>query len=144
MIHEKEFFTLLAPVIFLGLGSVFDVKSRQLPGIFLYGAAAAAVCCNLLFRYQPFRTSFYGALLGGCFLLLARLTKEAIGYGDGIGIAVTGIFTGGTKLLLLLTLALLLSACYGTAGLLLHKKSSSDAMPFFPFLFLAAVGGIFL
>lgn len=131
-------------LIFLAIGSVHDVKSRELPGSFLFIFAVFAVLCNLLLCYQKVSGIFSGILLGGSFLVFGWLTKEAIGYGDGIGITIMGILLGGNLTVIILATAFFLSALYGIGKLLLKKGTASDRMPFYPFLFMAALGGIFL
>lgn len=131
-------------LLFLGIGSVYDVRNRELPGKFLFLFAVLGAICNVCFRYQSFFEICSGILLGGSFIVIGWLSKEAIGYGDGIGIVVTGVFVGGKKALLILSGAFFLSALYGIGKLLLGKTTISDTMPFYPFLFAAALGGILI
>lgn len=131
-------------LLFLGIGSVYDVRSRELPGRFLFTFAVLAVLSNAVLRYQSLSEIFYGVLLGGSFLVLGWITKEAIGYGDGIGIMITGVLLGGSRTFIILAEAFFLSAFYGIGKLLLKKAAASDTMPFYPFLFTASLGGIFL
>lgn len=134
-----EFLTLL----FLGIGAYYDVKNGELPVFFLFSFMLTGLLMEAVFRYQSIPDILSGVFLGGSFLLLGRLTKEAIGYGDGIGIAVMGILLGGKRTFVVLTGAFFISAIYGI-GKLLRGKNGSDTMPFYPFLFAAALGGIFL
>lgn len=135
---------LLLVWLFLGVGTIFDVRSRMLPGRFLLASALTAFLFNALLRYQPLIEIFCGILPGGSFLVLGWMTKESVGYGDGIGILIMGMLLGGRRTLLIVTAACFLSAVYGIGRLLLKKGSFSDTMPFYPFLFAAALGGGFL
>lgn len=135
---------LIPALIFLGTGSVYDVRNRELPGCFLLVSGVLAVFCNAVFRYQPFSEIICGILLGGAFLAVGWFTKESIGYGDGIGIMIMGILLGGKVTVVILAGAFFMSAVYGVGKLLLKKGKASDTMPFYPFLFLAALGGVFL
>lgn len=137
----KEF---VLALFFLGVGTVFDLKSREIPGRFLFVSAVSALLCNVIWQYQSFAEIFYGILLGESFLVLGWISKESIGYGDGLGMMITGILLGGKRTLLVVTVAFFLSAIYGIGKLLLRKGTASDTMPFYPFLFLAALGGGFL
>lgn len=131
-------------ILFLAVGTVFDVKSRTLPGRFLLLSAVTAAIFNVLLQYQSFAEIFGGVLLGGSFLLFGWMSGESIGYGDGIGMMITGMLIGGRRTLLIVTGAFFLSALYGIGRLLLKKGSLSDTMPFYPFLLAAALGGGFL
>lgn len=133
-----------AALLFLLIGAVMDLKTRELPAYFLFGFAAAGIAGNLLVRYQPFTSVAAGCLAGGLMLLLGRISGEAIGYGDGLGILVLGIFLGGKRTVLIVTIAFLLSALYGSFLLLSRHGRAGDRMPFFPCLLLAALGGMFL
>lgn len=61
-----------------------------------------------------------GALVGGVFLLISRLTQEAFGYGDSLMIAVTGVYLGFWNVLYLLVWAYVLAAVF--AGYVLIRK----------------------
>ena len=81
-----------------------------------------------------------GALVGGVFLLISRLTQEAFGYGDSLMIAVTGVYLGFWNVLYLLVWAYVLAAVF--AGYVLIRKGfqKDAAFPFVPFLLAAYIG----
>ena len=83
-------------------------------------------------------------LFGGMFLMIGRLTKESIGYGDGIGLMILGIFEGFEGMLFIAAGAFLLSSLYGIWMLLALRKTWSASMPLFPFLLMAFAGGLIL
>ena len=78
-----------------------------------------------------------GALVGGVFLLISRLTQEAFGYGDSLMIAVTGVYLGFWNVLYLLVWAYVLAAVF--AGYVLIRKGfQKDAGIYRLFRFLLA------
>ena len=81
-----------------------------------------------------------GALVGGVFLLVSRVTQEAFGYGDSLMIAVTGVYLGFWNVLYLLVWAYVLAAVF--AGYVLIRKGfqKDAAFPFVPFLLAAYIG----
>ena len=81
-----------------------------------------------------------GALVGGVFLLISRLTQEAFGYGDSLMIAVTGVYLGFWNVLYLLVWAYVLAAVF--AGYVLIRKGfqKDAAFPFVRFLLAAYIG----
>ena len=65
--------------------------------------------------------------------MLAVLTKEQIGFGDGIAVAVLGLWTGGWFTFITVCIALLLSGICGCLFGALHKR---ETVPFMPFLLI--------
>ena len=127
-------------LLYLGTGTYLDVKDRELPVSFLLFFIAAAVFCNVFWSYQSFTEMFTGSIVGGVFLLIGWLSREAIGYGDGLALVTLGIFEGGSRMIPIIFWAFFLSSIYGSKKLLGLKKQKTDTMPFFPFLFMAFVG----
>lgn len=102
------------------------------------------ILCNVIWRYQDLANILIGCSLGGIFLLVGWLTKEAIGYGDGLGLVILGLFEGWVGMIPIMFGAFLLSAVYGLWRMLGLKGQMSDMMPFYPFLLLAFIGVIVL
>lgn len=133
-----------AVLLFLLGGAVMDLRSRTLRAEFLFGFIGVGGLMNIFWHYQSPQSILAGALPGILILLIGKFTKESIGYGDGLGILAVGVFVGARSCLLILTGAFLFSAVYGLVSLLTKRKKSSDTIAFFPFLFAAALGGVFL
>lgn len=130
--------------LFLGLGSYFDLKSRELPLKFLAVFGMFGIFLNLIWKYQTFEQVFGSLLIGGLFLLIGKMTKEAIGYGDGLCFMILGIFEGWKTMIGILAAAFFFSGIYGIWKILCHGGKTSDAMPFLPFLLLAQIGALFV
>ena len=117
--------------------AVFDVRTKKIP-LRLIGAAAAcsALAGVLLLRSgtctaQELATSLMpGALL----LLLSFASREAIGYGDGLLLLVTGPLFGWRRMLLCVPVALLLTTAASVVLLALKKANRKTQIPFVPFL----------
>lgn len=131
-------------LLFLGVGSWFDIKSKELPVAFLQAFGIWGIVCNFMLRYQSFKEVLAGIGIGLLFLVIGKLTEEAIGYGDGYGIMILGVFLGWKMTAGIVCLALILSALYGVYRIILGKGSMKERMAFFPFMFLSAAGGIWL
>lgn len=126
--------------LFLIIGTFFDIREQELPLPFLlcFGILVAASSvfggdCNI-------GKIFPGACAGGIFLIVGWLTKEAIGYGDGIGLMILGIFEGWPGMIPVVVGAFLLSGVYGIWRLLRCGGSPIDEMPFYPFLLISFMG----
>ena len=80
------------------------------------------------------------ALLWGILLLiLSRLSRDALGKGDGLCFLSFAVWWGFIRVFSLLFLSLLLSALAGMGLLLLRRKKRKDSLPLMPFLWGAAL-----
>lgn len=75
-----------------------------------------------------------GAGVGLVVLVIARLSREAVGIGDGVVLLMTGIFLGFWRNLELLFTALLLAGAAAVFFLLVKRKEKTYRLPFVPFL----------
>lgn len=131
-------------LVFFGVGTYFDVKNRELPLEFLTIFGLVGIVCNVIWKYQKFSNIVIGCGVGCVFLLVGWLTKESIGYGDGLGLCILGIFEGWRGMIPIVFGAFLMSGVYGLWRMIGLKEQGSDTMPFFPFLLLALIGVIIL
>ena len=131
-------------LIFLGLGAYFDIKSRELPIPYLTGFCICGILLNIIWNYQKIEMVLGGILVGCLFLVFGKLSREAIGYGDGLSFLILGIFVGWESLLGILFLAFFLSGIYGGWRMIWHREKFSDEIPFLPFLLLAKLGELFI
>ena len=130
--------------LFLGIGAWIDLKQRALPVVFLGSFGVVGVVLNSAWNYQSLMQMLLGCAFGAVFLIIGKFTKEAIGYGDGLGMMVLGIFYGIMRVQSVVFGAFLLSGIYGMWKKYVRKALDVDTIPFFPFLFAAALGGIVL
>lgn len=131
-------------LLFLGIGAYFDIKDQELPLSFLAVFAVIGMICNLFWKYQSLENAVIGICIGGIFLFAGWLTKEAIGYGDGLGLVILGLMEGWRGMIPIIITAFLLSGIYGLWRVIGYKQSGSDTMPFYPFLLFALIGVILL
>lgn len=117
----------------LGL-SVCDIRKRNISVWLLFVGFVLAVCSQLIWKETSGRLCLAGALTGGVFLMISKVTGEAIGYGDSILILILGIYMGIWDLLLLLTTAFFLAAVFAVIALGLRHFQKKTVIPFIPFL----------
>lgn len=125
--------------VWLALLAAWDIRSRGLPawllaaggaaGFFLRiidlasGTEAAALCA----AYLP------GLAAGAMLLAAARITREAVGYGDGICFCLLAFWLPWEELITLLFTALVLCALPGLLiGLIRGRRVKT--LPFLPFV----------
>ena len=118
-------------LLFEGLRDYRKQKIYILPvGIFF--------CLGMIFSLiqgkEDFLYAILGSLTGGLLLFLSVVTKEKIGFGDGLVIIATGALLGFKVNLLMLLIGLFLAALKGIWILISGKGGKNDTMPFLPFL----------
>lgn len=130
----------VAAMIIVGVQSIYDVKYLRVPkrmiclGIILsllylgYGVYQVSVTWeNVLLSWLP---SIF-------FLMLAFITRNQMGYADGIALWMIGNFIGGTRTWKCLILALVFGGLYSICGILRGKIQWNSRYPFLPFLSMA-------
>lgn len=81
-----------------------------------------------------------GAGVGVCFLIISKVTREKIGYGDSWAILILGIYLGFWRVLETLVGAFFILSAASMICLAGKKMSRRQALPFYPFL---AIGYLF-
>lgn len=120
-------------LLFLALLAAEDIREKRISVYKILLFAAAAIVYLLLSERFGWR-EISGALLpGGLLLLLAFLTREGIGYGDGAAVAVLGLWTNGRFAMMTAAAGIMLAGGYGVFCLLKKRK---ELIPFLPFLLL--------
>ena len=127
-------------LIFLGIGTFFDIKSQRLPVNFLCLFTGISVLENIILQYQEGKEMVFGITMGIFFLMLGWITKETIGYGDGWSLLILGIMEGGNKLAKIVILAFGLSAFWGIWKLIVLREGRDSTLPFLPCLFVSVLG----
>lgn len=80
-----------------------------------------------------------GIVVGGCLLLVSKITDEAIGYGDGWIMAAMGVGLGFRDNFLLMCIAFVLCAAVSLLLLIFKKVEKKTVLPFVSFLFPAYI-----
>ncbi len=130
--------------LLLLINGALDWKKGEISLLSLGGFGVLGVICNLRLGYQSLGSLCGGAAVGIGLLLTAFLSREAVGFGDGLLLCVTGIYLGFWENLRLLLMGTALCALIQGAGLLLRRVRLTDRVPLVPFLLAAFVGGLFL
>ena len=80
-----------------------------------------------------------GAAVGAVFLLLGFLSKEAIGYADGMIVFACGIAYGFYETVALCFWATLYAGCFSGILLVAKRAGRKSRIPFLPFLLLGYI-----
>lgn len=91
----------------LGVASIMDIKCREIPTGLLVIMNVGAIIYQCLWHREAVLLAVGGAAVGMVFLIVSRVTKESVGYGDSLGILALGIYAGLWNILEILAEAFL-------------------------------------
>lgn len=118
---------------FLTICGIWDWKKRSIPCQLPLAFGILGIARQMITGVISWQDCVSGVSIGAVFLVLGYVTREAVGYGDGLIILTTGIFLGFCGNLRLLFYGLILSSLGG--GVLLSQgKGRKAELPFAPFL----------
>lgn len=126
-------------LVWLALLAAWDIRRRELPAWLLAAGGAAGLSLRIIelaSGAEP--AALAGAYLpglaaGALLLAVARITREAVGYGDGICFCLLAFWLPWEELFTLLLTALLFCALPGLLiGLIRGRRVK--ALPFLPFV----------
>lgn len=131
---EIEKLSMIACLCFLAVCTYWDIRRRTLPVVLLREGTLLSVLYVVCSGREYWYLHLAGAGVGLFFLLVSKITKEAIGYGDGWMICILGTFLGISDLLEVLAAAWLLLSMTAMICLVKKKWSRKTAFPLVPFL----------
>ncbi|NBH26195.1 hypothetical protein D3Z60_10310 [Lachnospiraceae bacterium] len=120
-------------LLFLAGLTAEDIRKREISVLKIMIAGFLAVLYRIGMGQFLLPEVIRGLVPGGILILLAFITKESIGYGDGMAAAVLGLWTGGWFTLKTVCTAVMLSGVCGLACLI---KKKTEPIPFIPFMLL--------
>lgn len=125
-----EEFVLLGSLVVL---SGVDLRTRKIPLVPVLALGMFFVIYRI-WSGAPVLELVTGTIPGGILILVAAVTKESIGYGDGVVLVVFGLLCGAVKTVAVLGMALLLAAVVSMILLALKKVGRKTELPFLPCL----------
>ncbi len=125
--------------LFLLICSIQDLKEKQLSVKVLAGFGIIFLISSLIWENITPEQRIWNMLPGAAALFLAFLTKEQIGYGDGICLLIAGNLISCNVLLGAVMSGLIL-ICICSVVLLIEKKADrKTTLPFLPFFMAGMV-----
>lgn len=125
---------------FLGIHTWEDIRKQEISVKILGIFGGIGVLYALFLREVGIMEFFGGFIPGILLLLLGKLSREAVGYGDGSIVLVLGLYLSFWKILGILVTASVLAGLWAV-GLLVFRKAGK-AIPFVPFLLMGFLGGL--
>lgn len=121
----------------LGWCSLEDVKQKKLTVMYILMFGVGGIFLHLMAPVCSIYSILWGMLLGLGLILVSLVTRGSVGVGDGILLAVTGVYLGGSKNLELFMMGLLLAALWSLGLLVVKKKKGKEEIAFVPFLLIS-------
>lgn len=126
-------------VIFLAVCSVQDIKERKLSVKMLAGFSILFFLSSFFPENILLQQRACNMLPGAIALLIAFLTREQIGYGDGVCMLILGNIVSYGVLLGAIMGGLILLCCCSAVLLVRKKVAWKTTLPFLPFLMIGMV-----
>ena len=133
---EIEKLSMIVCLCFLAVCTYWDIRRRTLPVVLLREGTLLSVLYVVCSGREYWYLHLAGAGVGLFFLLVSKITKEAIGYGDSVAIMILGGYLGFWKVVGVLAAAFFTS---GVCSVILAFRGRVKTMPFFPFLTLGYI-----
>lgn len=128
-------------LVFLVIHTVLDIRSHMVPVWSAMGFLAGGAAVALIGGESPL-TLAAGMIPGAAMLLTGKLSGEAVGYGDGLAVLVTGCCLGLRETCGAVLSGLVLSAGWSILLMVTGKAGMKNEIPWIPFLLLGCVGKI--
>jgi leader peptidase (prepilin peptidase)/N-methyltransferase len=126
--------------VYLGIGAWMDVKTKKLSveylvlGVLLgLGFWIREICLSGIAPLD----SLMRVLPGLIFLGYGKVTREKIGYGDGMILLILSAFFGYSRLWAVWIIGILLTALWGGLLWMRKKATRNTALAYLPFLFIS-------
>ncbi len=121
-------------ILYMFICTISDIRTRTI------SIRTSAIFCMALIVFKligqafSFTAMLLGAIPGICLILLGLITRQSIGYGDGIVTIVLGIAAGIERTMTSCLWAFVITAIVSCILLIMHH-SKRETLPFVPFLF---------
>ena len=121
-------------LLFLFIAAFIDYRKKEIPIYLPIVGFVPTLVLSLVSKMPTLLEIVLGCAIGGLALLMAKLSKQAIGYGDGMILICTGAALGVEKNLILVALSLIIAACTCALLMILKRKKKKDEVAFIPFI----------
>ena len=134
MIGMLEIIKIVVLGVFLLIEGIRDLQKHKVSMITVMIAGILGVIFQFGIIQENGLKIIGGILIGIMLLLLAKMTREKIGYGDGWIFVVTGIYMGFRNNMYLLLLSLFLASLVSICLLVFKKVNKKTELPFVSFV----------
>ena len=119
--------------IWLGVQGVIDWRYKEIPFWFSLLGGVVGVCFCVI-EERRYTDVILACIPGVLVLIIAKLTKEIIGYGDGIVLLAMGFYLSLEALISVWMLAFMIAGMAALILLIVFRKNGNYRIAFLPFL----------
>lgn len=133
-------------LVLLVIASIEDIRKREISGTVLLGLAGVSLVCSVLSVYRghsTFSDVAMSFLPGAVVILLAWITREGIGYGDGLLLIAMGPVIGLRGIVMGLVIAFFAGGVLSIILMIFKKVGKRYSFPFVPFMTIGMVVSCF-
>ncbi|MBQ8823166.1 MAG: prepilin peptidase [Lachnospiraceae bacterium] len=131
-------------MLYFGLLSIWDVKRKEIPGKLLLSGLLTGLAYGIL--QEEGWLVLMGIIPGVLLIFMGFLTREKVGYGDGVMVIILGLVLGWPDSFLVYMLAQFGVLLFAIGLLAVRKVPRDEQIPFAPFLaaglFIVNMGGL--
>lgn len=122
--------------VWLGIQMIFDLKKKEIPlGVSLLGGGAGIIFC--IMERREMISVLVACLPGVLAMGFSWISKEKMGYGDGLVLIVVGMYLPIAQLLSIGLQAFMIAGVVALIMLVVFHKKGTYRLPFIPFLGIA-------
>lgn len=142
----------VAVFIYLLIVSYKDIKEKMVSVRLCFIAALTFIIIHVISFFIDNENSIrkillyiiIGVVSGLVVIIIAKISNEAIGYGDALIISCIGIGVGLYQMIITLLFAFFYAAVYGIVGIITKKTNLKTSIAFGPFLLIGFVSIVVL
>ena len=113
--------------------SIVDIRTKSIDIVAAVPVGIMGGFLNI-FVYGNNKRYVLGAAVGIALILAAWISRQSIGYGDGIIFTVIGLCLEPERVVWLLWLSMTAAGIYGAVGIITKRRGADSSMPFVPFI----------
>lgn len=130
-------------IAYLSVLSILDIRFRKMPVWLLVVGGIVGIGYQIWRWVKGDSISIVliggGVIVGLIFLVVSKITGQALGYGDGIIILILGIYLGFWDLSVVLMIAFFAASVMAMVLIVVKRGKRKRTMPFVPFLCIGYV-----
>lgn len=139
ILKEENIINGIVILVILVLCTYFDIRKKEIPVYPIVFTIFMGVFLVISNHKNEWQLYLGGALIGGFFMILAKITRESIGIGDGILLIATGINLGIYANILLIMTGFMLAFVWAIILLCFKNAKRKTMIPFVPFLLISYI-----
>lgn len=124
-------------VVYMGISTYFDFRWKRIPW-WIQGMGVIFLCIYSTMQGGAPGTELLLSVVPGIVLLgLSFVTKESIGYGDGVTMMIVGGMIGLRNCVWVICISLVMISVVGIVLMIIKRASGKTRIPYIPFMFAA-------